>query len=491
MGAKEINDRLRAVLSEDGLSTDPDILTLYRVANPIVRDRVGPSRVARPRDVTELQNLVRLANEQGLHLVPVSSQGPHGKGGTACAEEHIALDLSSWKKILRTDRRNRVCMIEPGVTYGELLDALEPLGMTVPMPLAPRSGKSVAAAVMDREPSTWPNRQWDISDPVGSTEFIFGTGDIFRTGAAGGPGSLEKQRVAGGAQKSPMGPSQTDFQRVVQGSQGSLGIVTWLTVRTELRPSVEGPCLIGSDELEKLIPFIYGVQRPWLGEHSFILDRNAATLLMTHNAPDSFEAVTASLPAFICLQNIAGFERLPRERVAYQLKDIEEIAARNGLALSSSLGSVLAPELLKAATRPCGPRDFRHALRGHCLSIFFLSTLDQSPRFLGAIGEVAGRHQIERNRIGIYLQPVVQNHACHIEFMVPFDPENRGEVELMRRFEADAVHELFDEGAFFSRPYGAAGKLAFVRNQLNNAVLKKIKDIFDPNRVLNPGKFGL
>ena len=55
------------------------------------------------------------------------------------------------------------------MTYSQLLEALRPHGMTVSLPLAPRDTKSVIGAVIDREPSTWPNRQWDISDPVAST----------------------------------------------------------------------------------------------------------------------------------------------------------------------------------------------------------------------------------------------------------------------------------------------------------------------------------
>src|SRR5512139_1617120 len=129
--------------------------------------------------------------------------------------------------------------------------------MTIPMPLSPRAGKSVLAAVMDREPGTWANKQWDSGDPVGSTEFFFGSGERFRTGAAGGPGSLEQQRRSGGAQKHAAGPSQTDFHRVVQGSQGTMGLVTWVTLRAEILPTVQETYLVGAGRLEELIDYVY------------------------------------------------------------------------------------------------------------------------------------------------------------------------------------------------------------------------------------------
>ncbi|MHC4934114.1 MAG: FAD-binding oxidoreductase, partial [Planctomycetota bacterium] len=324
-GSGNIDARLRAVLANGSIHRDPAEIAATRVENPLLAPAVEPSRVLCPADATELQGLMQLANRLRLNLTVASSTGRHGRGGLAAAKDNLRVDLSSWKKIPWVNRRNRVCLIEPGVTYGELLPRLEAEGMTVPTPLAPRRGKSVLAAVMDREPSIWPNRQWDSGDPVASTEFLFGSGERFRTGAAGGPGTLEAQRAAGGAHKSSAGPSQTDFHRVVQGSQGTLGVVTWIALRAELRPRIERPLLLGARTLSDLVPFVYEVQRPWLGEHAFLLDRTAAALLLSARGGGRFAELRDSLPGAVCLQNVAGFERLPEERVAYQTRDIEEI----------------------------------------------------------------------------------------------------------------------------------------------------------------------
>ena len=139
--------------------------------------------------------------------------------------------------------------------------------------MSPRNGKSVLAAVMDREPATWASEQWDSGDPAASTEFFFGSGERFRTGAAGGPGSIEQQRQSGGAQKHAGGPSQTDFHRVVQGSQGTMGIVTWITLRTEIMPTVQEPAWSAPAGWTICSMTSMPCQRALLGEHSFILNR--------------------------------------------------------------------------------------------------------------------------------------------------------------------------------------------------------------------------
>jgi len=449
-----------------------------------------PSESIAPANVDALRALVRDANEGGTSLVVTSSGGPHFKDGLACAEPHRLVDLSSWKRVDLIDRRNRVCRVEPGVTYDELLTALEPHGMTIPMPLAPRSTKSVLAAVMDREPTTWPNKQWDGSDPVGSTEFIFGSGEHFRTGAAGGPGSIEAQRKAGGAQKFSSGPSHTDFHRVLQGAQGTMGIVTWATLRAELLPSVEDPHLVIGDSLETLIPYVYDVQRALLGEQSFILNRQAAAMLMAGGDPARFASLADSLPTFVCLQNIAGFERLPEERLSYQRDDIGVHASRHGLKLLPALDALSARDLLSRSRRPCGDVDWRSERQGNCLSVFFLSTLDRAPEMTRLFTKCAHDHGVRERDVGVYVQPIVQNHGCHIELMIPLDPSSIDARARMKRLEEEAVARLLDAGAFFSRPYGTAERI-FAKNPANFALIRQVKSLFDPNRALHRGKWGL
>ena len=93
--------------------------------------------------------------------------------------------------------------------------------------------------------------------------------------------------------------------------------------------------------------------------------------------------------------------------------------------------------------------------------------------------------------IGTYLQPIVQNHACHVEFIVPFDPRSEIEIDRMRQLERQVVIRLMEVGAFFSRPYGSAAELVWTQNAANYKLQKTIKGIFDPRRVLQQGKWGL
>ena len=141
------------------------------------------------------------------------------------------------KKIDLIDPFERVAsVVEPGVTFGELIPAVAEKGLRLNMPLQPRATKSVVGSMLSREPVIMPHYHWDISDPIGSTEVVFGTGDMFRTGAAAGPGDIAEQRAGGGVQKEAAGPSAMSLHRLLQGAQGTMGIVTWASARCELIP---------------------------------------------------------------------------------------------------------------------------------------------------------------------------------------------------------------------------------------------------------------
>jgi glycolate oxidase len=238
-----------------------------------------------------------------------------------------------------------------------------------------------------------------------------------------------------------------------------------------------------------MLDYVYAVQRGFLGEQSFILNRTAAALLMSNGDDQTFEGVSSSLPEFICLQAIAGFERLPQERLAYHIQDIKRIAQEACLRLEARIGKLSAGEMFERAMHTCGKTDWRDTLRGACFSIFFQSTLDRMPALLNVFKETAAGFGFEGGEIGVYVQPMVQNHACHMELMIPFEPVEVGLAEHLGQLERLATARLMESGAFFSRPYGSAAELVWEQNPGNTRLVRLIKGIFDPNQVFQRGKW--
>src|SRR3972149_11243008 len=229
-------EKLVKIVGAAKVSHEPAALDGYAGDMSFV-NAVRPECVVRPRNAEDVMKIVNLANETMTPWVAVSSGAPHFRGDTVPGVGGaIIVDLSEMKKILRVDRLNRVAMFEPGVTFDELVPAVAKEGLRLNMPLLPRKSKSVVGSLLEREPVTMPRYHWDIADPLNCVEVVFGTGDVFRTGAAAGPGSLEEQWGAGGAQVEAAGPSTSSWYRVIQGAQGTMGIVTWASARCEILP---------------------------------------------------------------------------------------------------------------------------------------------------------------------------------------------------------------------------------------------------------------
>jgi FAD/FMN-containing dehydrogenase len=448
-----------------------------------------PAYAVRPRSTSDIEKIVKLANRTNTPLVPVSSGPPHFRGDTVPGiGGAVIVDLSGMKRIIRVDRKNRVAMCEPGVTFGELIPAATKEGLRLNTPLMPRKTKSVIGSMLEREPVIMPKYHWDIADPLACVEIIFGNGDMFRTGAAAGPGSLEEQWAAGGSQKEAAGPGQLSLYRIIGGAQGTMGIVTWASLRCELLPTIERPFLVGSSDIGGLFNFIHWIIRLRLVNECFVLNGTALAALAGKKYPREYREIRDSLPPYVLLYNIAGYEYLAEERVAYQVSDVNDVAQRTGVEPTGAIGGITAGELLGMARQPSGEPYWKLRPRGGCEDIFFVTIYDKIPGLMAAMNDMADAAGYSAADMGVYLQPIVQGSNCHVEFNLFYDPSSPKEVERVKKLSGDAVKELGCRGAFFSRPYGENARMIVNKDAATVDALKKVKSIFDPNNIMNPGR---
>jgi FAD/FMN-containing dehydrogenase len=452
-------------------------------------NHVKPACVVKPKNTAAVQKLVKLANDTRTPLVTVSSGPPHFRGDTVPGiGGAIIVDLRNMNKIIRVDRYHRVAMTEPGVTFGELIPAVNKEGIRLNMPLLPRRTKSVVGSMLEREPVTMPKYQWDISDPLACVEVVFGTGDDFRTGQAAGPGTIKEQWAAGAVQKAPYGPGTIAWHRIVQGAQGTMGIVTWASFRCELLPRVEEPFLVGSEDLTTLLDLTARLMRRRLPNECFILNRAGLAAIMADKWPWDYEATKDALPPWILFYNLAGYDYFPEERVSYQIKDISAMNQQYGVNAVKETGGVSANELLKRIQQPAAEPYWKVRYKGACEDIFFITINDKLKELTGLMSDLADAAGYPASDMGTYIQPVVQGTSCHCEFNLFYDPENRVEAERIRNLAAKATKALMAHGAFFSRPYGENAGVILNRDRATVTALHKFKKVLDPNNVMNPGK---
>ena len=450
---------------------------------------VRPECVVKPKNAGDIQKIVDLANKTQTPLVPISSGPPHFRGDTVPGTGGaVIVDLSGMKKIINVDRARRVAMIEPGVTFGDLIPAVKKEGIRLNMPLLPRKSKTVIGSMLEREPVIMPKYQWDISDPLACIEVIFGNGEEFRTGQAAGPGTVDEQWAVGGVQKAPYGPGVASWHRLIQGSQGTIGIVTWASMRCELLPGLEEPFLVSSSNLDTLLELTSWLIRLRMVNECFILNNTNLAAIMAKKWPGEYKVLKDSLPAWTLFYTVAGYEYLPEERVSSHIKGITDITQRLGVEAVKANGGVSANELLKAVQQPCGEPYWKLRYKGACEDILFLTINNKIEGQVGVMNEMAEKAGYATSDVGIYIQPIVQGTGYHCEFNLFYDPGNSNEIERVKNLSTSAVKSLMGNGAFFSRPYGESAGMIFNRDAATVDVLNKLKEIFDPNNVMNPGK---
>jgi hypothetical protein len=482
-----VKEELADILSSKTVTNDPETLDTYSRDFSFVKP-IKPRFVVRPGSTEEVISLVNWANQTQTPLVPVSSGPPRFHGDTIpSVPEAVIVDLSGMKKIIRIDVRNKVAMIEAGVTYSELQPELAREGLRLITPLAPRANKSVVASLLEREPIIAPRFQWASLDPLRCTEIIWGDGQKLVTGDAGNWPSLEAAIERKQAPASPTGPGQSDFYRFVSGAQGSMGILTWASVKCDVLPSAHKLYFVPAEKLDDLLPLMYQILRYRYADELMILNKvDLASIL--GDGPDNIRALMQELPPYVALVGIVGRTIMPEEKVEYQSKDISEIAQKFGLKLVPAIPGANSIEVLKALLSTSKEPYWRATCKGCFQDIFFLTTLDKTPGFLKTINSVAETYGYSTSDIGVYIQPQHQGSSCHCEFLLPYDSNNPKETEKMRQLYTAASEALLKEGAFFSRPYGIWANMAFNRDVQTTITLRKLKGIFDPNNIMNPGK---
>jgi FAD/FMN-containing dehydrogenase len=396
------------------------------------------------------------------------------------------VDLSAMDRIVRMDRRNKVAIVEPGVTFGRLASEASKVGLKVLMPMRPRQRKSVLASYLEREPIIIPKYHWDATDPLLCMEVIFGTGDMFRTGSAAGPGSLEQQWEHGEAQKNPMGPGQTDFGRLVQGAQGTMGIVTWGSVKLEVMPSTHRIYFV-QDSLERLIDFAYPVLRRKMADEFLILNGTAFATMMRGSAAEIGD-LAGRIPGYVLVLGLSGYEYFPEERVTYLVNDMSELAGQASVRLTRTVAGVDHAEVGRALSGPSDEPYFKHRLKGASRNIFFLTTLDRVPVFTRAMESLAQERGYPAAGVGVYVQPLQHGRIVHLEFSIYYDPGSAADAELADRLFRDASKAFQEMGGFFSRPYGPWADMAFAVCPDTVDALLKVKRVLDPRGVMNRNK---
>jgi D-lactate dehydrogenase (cytochrome) len=204
-----------------------------------------PDAVIFPQSTEEVQQIVRICAEHGMPIVAFGT-GSSLEGHVNAPEGGVSLDFRDMNKVLAVHAEDLDCVIEPGVTRKALNEHLRDSGLF--FPIDPGADASLGGMAATRASGTNAVRYGTMKDNVLALKVVLANGEVIDT--------------ARRAKKTSAG---YDLTRLMVGSEGTLGIITQLTLKlagipeaisggTCPFPSVEACCNTAIATIQSGIP---------------------------------------------------------------------------------------------------------------------------------------------------------------------------------------------------------------------------------------------
>ena len=217
--ADPLVEQLRSSLGERAVLTDPDVLESYRYDQATFCSAGTPRVLVRPTSTTEVQEVVLAARR---HRAPVVPQGARTglSGGANAVDGAILLSLERMDRVLELDVDDHVAVVQPGVVNADFSRLVADKGLFYPPDPSSWEESTIGGNVATNAGGLCCVKYGVTGDFVRGLEVVLGSGEVVRTG-----------------RRTAKGVAGYDLTHLIVGSEGTLGVVTEVTVG--LRPAPE------------------------------------------------------------------------------------------------------------------------------------------------------------------------------------------------------------------------------------------------------------
>jgi glycolate oxidase len=370
--------------------------------------------------------------------------------------------MNRLNKILEIDTENQVAVVEPGVITGQFQAAVRKEGLFYPPDPASRDFCTVGGNVAECSGGPSAVKYGVTRDYVLGLEVVLPSGQLIHTGV-----------------RTAKGVVGYDLTRLFIGSEGTLGIVTKVFVRLLALPTHKNTYLVLTDSLRLAAELVSEILKGGILPATLEYMDQTALHVVNEYLPLQLPQSTRAL----LLIEVDGNEKSTEEQGEKLLKMLADRQTYPGILETRQAHNEKEVEDIWRARRSISPATFQ--LRPHKISEDVVVPKTKIPTLVNFTEKLSRELDIVILTFG---------HAgdgnIHVNIMVDKNDQEeyqRGQIAKRRLFE----HVMHLSGTL-SGEHGIgitkASYLSLEIDETSLALMRKIKNVFDPNNILNPGK---
>jgi len=471
---------VQGVVGEENATSDRAICASYsRDQHWHFVPAKNPAFVVRPGDKEEVREVLVLANREKVPVVPYST-GINVRGlAIPVHEGSVLLDLSRMNRILEVNPEMKTATVEPGVTFGMLLEETRKHKLRPAFPDAPLT---VSVLVNYYLRGIYQTSAADGHDHTLSYEMILPNGETLKTGSR----SLSEMPYF----RYGVGP---DFTGVFSAHPGTCGVVTELTAKLYRLYDNRKVYFVGFDEVGAATKVIYNLMNDELAASIRLVDNQS----WLKGICGTFDFPYEELPKFVLcvlVEGVDGIFEAKAKLVQEYLADSADSADSGGtggrvLEFPEEFARTFEEESLGGAEKSCMVFGLQGRGNYHCIGLYGPLTL--AAEYYALHEKTALEVGIPQDHVHFYIDPIYSFHGqlCYFELDVFYDGSEPGAGEKLRNYNAKQFQRLLDLGIYgWFRPYAGIIEPTVERIGHLAEVWKKFLRVLDPNEIMNRGK---
>ncbi len=453
-------EALKKIVGDNDVFTDKIHLRAY--SYDATKEHYYPDAVVFPQNEEEVSKVLKYCNDNKIAIIPRGA-GSGFTGGALPVNGGIVLALEKYmNKILEIDEKDMVAVVQPGVINAHLQREVEKRGLFYPPDPASMDYSTIGGNVSENAGGMRAAKYGITKDYVMSLKAVLPNGEIIRAG------KRTIKDVAG-----------YNVAGILIASEGTLAVITEITLKLLPKPRLKKTYMGIFENVEQAMNAVYkSLARGAMPVAMEFMDSLVVKALK--------EKLGVNLPDWAGALLVGDVDGNVEEEINYQLGILEESFKAEGAKEFRIAKDEKEAEEIWYARRNASPS----------ITIYGSKKINEDisvprsklPEALNKIYEIGKKYNLVVPCFG---------HAgdgnIHVNVMV----DGSNEDEVKRGYQA--VEEIFkavvEMGGTLSGEHGIGlskapfMKIAFSEAELN--LFKRIKEAFDPNGILNPGKMGL